>query len=197
VSKIYHAGGVLYAIGALTKDAGRGYSPADIVAALVQKSPSFPELLANLKTVLSRSLQDELTRLRAEEPLSFQDAIKAGTTVLLGCFENGEPVAIVIGFRGIVGPDGQLRITTTQLACPGDCPIDKPYIFWVGSHNAIARYLARHGKDFSAMLPEAGAKFLVKIEIDAKTPGVGPPVDVAQVSKNGVEWLSRKGQKKR
>ena len=188
VSKIFQEGGVLYAICGLAKDDRRGFHPAEIIAVLAQKTPSFPYLLTNLEAALSKSLKEELARLRIEDPLLFQDSIEgdnAGTAVLLAWFEKGEPVAVAIRFVGTVDPDGQLRIRTTRLACPGDCP-GETYTFFLGHRKAIDKYVAEHGKDF-AMSPEEAVSFLVNIEIDAKTPGVGPPVDAARLNKKGTK----------
>lgn len=195
VSKVFQEGRVLWAISGLTKDVERGFNPAETIAAFVQNSPSFLNELTNLEAILSKSLKEELAKLRIEEPLLFRDSIEgdnAGTSILFACFEKEEPVAIAVQFLGAVDPDGQLVIKKTRLACPADCS-GGTYTFFLGHHKAIDKYVTEHGKHF-AMSPEESVKFMVQLEIDAKTPGVGPPIDVVRLDKNGVEWLSANGQ---
>ena len=195
VSKIYQKGGVLYAIGGLAKDAKRGFDPAESIAGSLQDSKPLLSAVTNLEAILSRSLKEELLKLRTEEPALFRDSIKgdnAGTTVLLACFEKNQPVAIGIRFLGAVETDGKPVIRTTRLVCPGDCP-GGTYTFFIGHHKAIDKHVSEHGKHF-AMSPEESVRFMVQLEIDAKTPGVGPPIDVVRLDKNGITRVSDKGE---
>lgn len=197
VSKVFQKGGVLYAVSGFVKDSKRGFDPAGAIAACLRDSQSLQAAAADVEAIVSKSLREELSRLQTEEPLVFRHAIEgenAGTTVLLAAFEKEHPVAIGMGFLGAADPDGKLTIRITRLVCPGDCP-DGTYTFFLGHRKAIDKYVAEHGMHF-AMSPEEGVRFLVQLEIDAKTPGVGPPIEVVRVSKNGVEWLSRRPSEK-
>lgn len=193
VSKIFQKNGVTYAIGGLTKDPARGFDPEKVIDDSLTHHKSIYPTVHSVKVLISESLKHELLRLQKEEPVLFREAIEspnAGTSVLMASLENGQPIAIGIQFLGVMNSDGQIVIRTTSLACPGDCP-DGVYTFFLGHHKAIDNYVAEHGKHFR-MAPEEGVRFLVQLEIDAKTPGVGPPIDVAIIDKNGFRWISRK-----
>lgn len=82
---------------------------------------------------------------------------------------------------------GKIVIQPTQLACPGDCP-NGNLTFFLGQHKAIDKYIAEKGRQF-AMSPEEAVKFMVQLEIGAKTPSVGPPIEVVGVDRNGIRWL--------
>ena len=78
--------------------------------------------------------------------------------------------------------DGILTIETTRLRCPGDSPTGT-YTFFMGHREAIDKYAAEHGGQFD-MSPEHA----VQLEINAKAPGVGPPIDVVRMDVHGVHW---------
>ncbi len=46
-----------------------------------------------------------------------------------------------------------------------------------------------------SMSPEDGVRFFVQLEIDAGTPGVGLPIDVVRLDKNGIRWLNGKSKR--
>jgi hypothetical protein len=70
------------------------------------------------------------------------------------------------------------------------CPSGN-YTFFLGKHNAIDNYVAEKGKHF-AMSPEDATRFMVQLEIDAKTPGVGPPIEVVRLDRHGIKWLGQR-----
>jgi hypothetical protein len=192
VSKIFEKGGVLYAISGLTKDSRRGFDPADAIAASLRDSQSLLSIVTNVEAILSKALKEELAKLQTEEPVLFCNAIEgdnAVKTVLLASFEKEQPIAIGINFLGAVNTEGKLVIRTTRLACPGDCP-NGMYTFFLGHHKAIDKYIAERGAHL-AMSPEEGVRFMAQLEIDAKTPGVGPPIDMVRLNQDGIKWLSR------
>jgi hypothetical protein len=191
VSKIFQSGGVLYAIGGLAKDSRRGFDPERVIADFLRASHQLQSAVTNLETILSESLREELSKLQKEEPDLFRDAIQGsinGTSVLMASFENGQPIAIGIHFVGAVNSDGKVVVRTHRLACPGDC-LDGTYTFFLGHRKAIDKYVAEHDKRFS-MWPEEAVRFIVQLEIDAKTPGVAPPIHVVRLNKDGIRWLS-------
>lgn len=194
VSKIFQRCGVLYAMSGLTKDPNRGFDPKSIISASLSVSQSLHSTVANLEAILSESLREELLKLQKEEPVLFRDAVEGpdgGTSVLLASFEKGETVAIGIQFRAEIDSYGKLVIRTNRLSCPGDCQ-DGTYTFFLGNRMAIDKYVTEHGRYFS-MPPEKAATFMVQLEIDAGTLGVGPPIEVVRLDKDGITWLSRGG----
>jgi hypothetical protein len=131
----------------------------------------------DLENKFAKPLQDLLARLQNEDFALFQAMIRkisAGepeiTSVLLASFQSGEPIAIAISFSGSVVA-GKIVLHPKRLACPGMCPSGK-YTFFLGKYEAIVNYVAEEGKHFS-MSPENAVRFMVQLEIDAKTPGVG------------------------
>jgi len=196
VSKLFQKNGVVYAVSGLAKDPVRGFDVENLIADSLSQQKSFSSTVKTLETLVSDSLKSELSRLQREEPLVFSEAVEsldAGTSILLASRENGEPVAVALRFLGAVRSDGHVEVDTVSLACPGDCRAGK-YIFLVGSHKAIDAYVREHGSRFT-MPPDEIVRFLVQLEIDAKTPGVGPPIDVAVIDTGGFRWISQKEPK--
>ena len=193
VSKIFQKAGLLYAISGLTKDANRGFDPAAAIASFISVPQPLRKTANDLERILSNSLRNELTTLRAEEPALFRHAVEGdsrGTSILLACWENEEPLAIAIHFLGVLDEEGKLTIRTTRLACPGDCP-NGTFTFFLGHHTAIDKYASERGNRIP-MSPEESVRFFVQLEIDAGTPGVGLPIDIVRLDRNGISWLSGK-----
>jgi hypothetical protein len=186
--KIFAKGHVLYALGGLVKDPNRGYDPENTIAASLEETQSFQSAAEKVETIFN-AFKEELLRLQTEEPILFRKEIErddGGTSVLLASFEKEEALAVAIGFRGKLGSDGKLLVERSRLACPGDCP-NGVMVFYVGSHKASQRYLAENGMPTLPL--EEAVRFMVQLEIDAKTPGVGPPIVVVRLDRNGIHWL--------
>ena len=195
VSKIFEKSGFLHASSGLNKDPMRGFDVEATVGSCLRPSQRFRAAVKCLESTLSRSLGEELMKLRREEPALFRYSIEgpsAGTAVLLASYEEGQPIAIAIRFLGQVTSDGKILIQTDRLACPGNCP-NGTYTFFLGHRQAIDKHVAEHGTHLS-MPPEESVRFMVQLEIDANTPGVAPPIDVARLDKAGVKWISRQGR---
>jgi hypothetical protein len=191
VPKIFQQSGALYAISGLTKDPGRGFDPTAMIAASLAVPLPLRNTANSLEVLLSKALEDELTKLRVEEPALFREAVEGdnrGTSVLLARWENGEPAGIGLHFLPAVDVQGNLTIQTQRLACPGDCPRGT-FTWFLGHRKAINKYVAERGNNMR-MSPEDGVRFLVQLEIDAGTPGVGPPIHVVRLDGDGVTWLS-------
>jgi len=195
VSKIGQHGQVLYALSGFVKDPQGLFDPATVIAASFHEAQPFLRVVAQIEARLSHALTAALLHLRTHDPGLFRHAMtegQGGTTVLFASCEQGVPVAISLSFRGAVTATGHLRIHTWRRTCPGaDCPEGR-YTFLLGRHPAIAQYFATHSPRL-AMRPEDAVRFLVQLEIDAKTPGVGPPIEVVRLSKDGIHWLARLG----
>jgi hypothetical protein len=195
VSKIGRHGQVLYALSGFVKDPRGLFDPATTIAASFHEAQPFLSVVAQIEAQLAHALTAALLHLRTDDPGLFRQAITAGTggtTVLLASFEHGAPVAISLTFRGAATATGHLRIHTQRRTCPGaDCPEGR-YTFMRGRHKAIEQYFATHSPRL-AMRPEDAVRFLVQLEIDAKTPGVGPPIEVVRLSQDGIHWLARLG----
>ena len=192
VCKIYQEGDALIAISGLAGDPARGLDPVQIVAAVLHDKNSFKKTINLIKRKLSVALRAELERLRVDDPALFsqmlEDSEKNGTAVFFTFLEYDVPVAAVIGIYPSIHERHRLALTSKRLTCPGDCP-DGVYTFFLGERKAIDRYVAENGKHFS-MGPDEIVRFMVQLEIDAGTPGVGPPIDVVQLDKAGIKWLS-------
>jgi hypothetical protein len=195
VRKIFEEDGILYAISGIAHDPGRGFDAAATVSASLHRSESLQSAAINLERTLYASLEHLLSRFQNEDFALFQAMtrkISEGepeiTSILLASFQNGEPTAIAISFSGTVS-GGKIVLQPKRIACPDMCP-NGNYTFFLGKHKAIDNYVAKMGKHF-AMSPEDATRFMVQLEIDAKTPGVGPPIEVVRMDRHGIKWLPK------
>jgi len=195
VCKVFSVEGAGFAISGLSKDLHRGFDAETIVAKALWQRESIRGAIIEVQNKLSGTLTAELERLKKEEPTvygkSLQEVGGCVTSVLIAAFEGHEPVASAIAFKGQEDSSGRIGLSTIYLNCPGDdCP-GGVLTFFLGERGAIDRYTAKHGKNFH-MIPEEGAPFLVGLEIAAGTSGVGSPIDVLKITKEGLFWITRK-----
>lgn len=195
VCKVFTVGGAGFAISGLSRDVHRGFDAEAIVASALWHRESIRGAMIEIQNELSNALLAELERLKKEDPTVYEKSLQGlggyVISVLIAAFEGREPVASAIAFKGQENPSGRIGLTTIYLNCPGDdCP-GGTLTFFLGERGAIDRYTAKHGKNFN-MPPEEGAPFLVELEIMAGTSGVGPPIDVLKITKEGPFWVTRK-----
>lgn len=191
-SKIHIKNGVLYAIEDLTGDTGRGFDAYAIIDKYLQDIKSLESVIAILKPVLSKSLEDELMKLRINKPALFRDLIKRGnanTSIVFGRFEKNQPVAIGIQFKAVFDSNSKLAIKYKQRTCPGECKAGVE-TFLFGQKSAINKYALEHGHNFD-MLPEEAARFMVQLQVDANKPGTGSPIDVVSNESAGHQGKSQ------
>ncbi len=186
--KILQKGSVVFATAGLVKDPQRGFDSNAIVSKSLQASSPLSTNIKMVEASLSQSFQRELERLRYEEPSLFKKS--RSVTVLLARYEKNQPIASGIQFLGEPGAKGTVLVKTKTLSCPGDCPRGQ-YIFYLGETSIVKKFMHESGHNLQ-MSPEEAVRFMVQLEIDAGTPGVGPPIDVLRLDKNGIKWLSRK-----
>lgn len=190
VCKIHRVGDRFFAVAGLSEDPHRGFSAVTIVSHAVQSSDDVISAATSAAEAMIGPLKSELTRLSAEDKALFDRSLgKLPSVVVIGV-DKGVPTAAAFHFE-VRGNSGSLRdLSLRTLRCPGDCP-NGVYTFSLGERSAIDRYVADHGRAFPRS-PEEGAQFLVNLEIEAGTPGVGGPVDMVRVSPDDAEWLSVK-----
>jgi hypothetical protein len=118
---------------------------------------------------------------------------KDSLQILLFGIENGLPVASEQSFHVGESRAGVIEVTLTKTArCPGkDCP-NGTYVFELGKHEAIDKFLsvAHPGAQLGA--PAETARKLVQLEIDAHAKGVGAPIDLLRVTATGLDLIAHK-----
>jgi len=190
VCKVFTVGRVGFAVGGLVKSPRGGFDAAAVVGQALFGRRSIFQAVAAIEGELRLSIAQELERQRHEDPKLFAKTVEGGdgsvASVLLGGFEGDVPVAVAVGFKASYDPAGEISVSASRLACPGDCP-SGVLTFYLGNSSPIERYTSEHGQPLE-MPPAAVVRFLAQLVIDARVPGVGPPIDVLVISKSGMSW---------
>jgi hypothetical protein len=194
VCKIFTVRGVGFAVAGLAKSPRGGLDADAVVTRALSGSQSLLQAATAIEAELRLHISQELERQKREEPKLFAETAEGEggrvTSILLGAFEGGVPVAVCISFKASQDPAGKISVGTSRLTCPGDCP-SGVLNFYLGNWRPIERYTSEHDQPLE-MPPAAAARFLVQLVIDARVPGVGPPIDVLVISKSGVSWRALK-----
>jgi hypothetical protein len=192
--KIFKVNDAAFAVSGLVRDPAWNFDAENLAAGSLRRQNLLPEIANDLTERMTDMLGSYLGRLKAGNPVLYAKVLEEEngiiTSVLLGAFEGGRPIAVGMEFRASEEPGGRVRINATRVTCPGDCPNGVMY-FILGERRPIDRFIAEHGTD--RFLPaSSGAPFMVQLVIDAGAKRVGPPVDVLVIDRQGVYWPARK-----
>lgn len=194
VCKIFTVADAAFAVSGLTKNTARGFDAETLVARVLARRHSISEAADQVEADLRTRITHELEQQKQNEPDVFAKSMGGEdgyvTSVLIAALEGDILVAVGIGFKAATGTSRGITVSSSRLACPGDCPAGV-FMFYLGDRRPIDRYFREHGSDF-AMSPAAAAPFFVQLVIEAGSPGVGPPIDVLVISKQGVSWPALK-----
>jgi len=194
VCKIFTVQGTGFAVSGLTKGIPGDFDAERVIAEILRQRNPISEAVNNITERLTNTLGSYLEQLKQRDPSSYAKLLRGEngfiTSTLLAAYEGGQPVAIGVEFFGSEDSAGHIKIVASRVSCPGDCP-NNIMFFFLGERQPIDRYIAEHGEEH--LLPAvSGAPFLVQLVIDKGSKGVGPPVDVLVIDKNGESWSARK-----
>jgi hypothetical protein len=193
VCKIYQSGATFLGVAGIDNDPTTKFSVAE--SALPARRDGWPlsRQMDAAEIALIKALRSEAAYLKAHDPVNFGKLTArdiGGVQIIFVGLEGGVPSAV--GEQLTVSDVGSTIsvIRASRQQCPGsDCP-NGVYTFELGSHAAIDRYLSLQGtRSFSG---SELAKTLVQLEIDARTPGVGGPIDLLRINAKGPEWIQQK-----
>jgi hypothetical protein len=196
VCKIHRAQGVFLAIAGIDNDAITKFSVAKVVFESIRFSKTFAGRMSAATSAIESALRFEAAALKDSRPGNFASLIDPeaeGLQIVLFGMENGVPIAIEQSFRIGESSTGVITVTATKSArCPGkDCPTGT-YVFALGKHEAIDKFLAAaHPGPQPGTATDAARRF-VQLEIDARTKGVGPPIDLLRLSASGLDLIAHK-----
>jgi len=194
--KIRRTGEVFYALAGLSRDPERGFDvwqlTGDSLAGLERLETAADRVAAAVESGLRRELQ----RVRSEAPELYNAHLGRRSDplvrLLLAAVEEGTPRLIFLGFRQKTVQDGEPAIIVERRSCPGDCKADGVSLFFLGEHEAMDACLKREKVNWRE--PAETARLLLEEEIRARTPGVGPPVDLLRIDREGAVWIARKAR---
>jgi len=194
VCKVFTVGGAGFAVAGLAKSPRGGFDAEAVVARALSGRRSLLQAVTAIEGELRIHIAQELERQRREDTKFFAKTVEGEdgcvTSILLGALEGDLPVAVAVGFKATYDPAGKISVSTSRLTCPGDCP-SGVLTFYLGNWSPIEHYTSEHDQPLK-MPPAAAARFLVQLVIDARVPGVGPPIDVLVISKSGISWQALK-----
>lgn len=192
VCKIYQADELFFAVAGFAGDRGRGFNVPEIVARAVRNGFTIRERVKRSEEAIVEQLTAELVRLKNEASTTYEKVVKGGGgTVLALAFAGYEERAtFVIISQFATRDDDPPSVLVKRDSCPGNCPLGVK-TFFLGSYKAIARYIA--GKTGEGdMEPIEAIRYLIELEMKENPQGVGGPVDILRIDRQGPEWIQKK-----
>ena len=190
VCKVYEQAGAIFAMAGTLSPV---FDPRQVVREALTGRTSILGAADVLAARLPEFYRSWLGQLRPHEldRIRNGDAAKVAliSSLVLGAWESGGPSAAAVDFFVPPGSSAVVRARVGWSCGPAACAHRAAFL---GTFPAVGR---RMNEFQPALPPEAtrataaeSAAALVQLEIDARTPTVGPPISVAQVSADGVSW---------
>lgn len=182
---------LFFAVSGLVNDRLTGLNIPKIVASDSHGGGSIAARLSRVESDVQTALLRELPQLKARDPAGYAKLIrsKGAVSVMFAGMDNGVPTARSFSVGLALSQEGVIEANILRESCPGNCR-NGVRAFWFGEGRAIERLRTGGGMPELSM-PEL-ARHLVQIEIDARTPSVGGPVDVLRILPAGPVWVQRK-----
>ena len=168
------------------------FDPAQVIREELRSRKSIRGAAAALAARLPRSYDSWLANLRPHDLDQLRQGAKGTillTSLVFGAFESAGPAAAALDVYLTSGPPLKPDARIGWLCDASECR--RPFTF-LGNYQVI---VSRMKEFVPGLPPEASnptaaenAASLLQLEIDAKTPAVGPPIAVAQVGADGVSW---------
>jgi hypothetical protein len=196
VCKIYSQGNVFIGVAGLanSSDDVARFSVSEIAFSAMRSEQTLSGKMDAAVKAIQSEVAPEMSKIRSARPADFatiSDPEKGFMAIMLIGIEDGVPVGIAQKFQVAVDSKNVQVVPSERLACPGaDCPIGF-YVFSMGQTEEMMKYMAAPHPTFAT--PADLARTLVQVEIDARAPSVGPPVDVVRVTTQGTELKTKAG----
>lgn len=187
VCKVFTVAKAIFAVGGVLP---RTLNLRGDVADILARSSSIQAAAAEITQALTPKVDSWLAQRGADHVRKFlakqdDDIIQ----IVIGAFEGPSPAIVLMTFR-LVSADPPVVAPVTHWSCSHSAPCASPSKAVIGQSSVAMKYaddLARAG-----LRPADYAAALVQLEINAGSPGVGPPITVAELTTAGVSW-PRKG----
>ena len=197
VCKIFSAANLHFAVTGFTLNANSKFDAAQVAREHIRQELTIEQNADAVAKVLQERLPQEFEWVQATYPNSIKPEVSAGaeafSTIVFVGMRNGTAVFTARMFHVETSKTAKPQIKVRSFTCPGDCS-GASYTAYFGSHTNIYEFMAERKRTGNTRMGSAidGARQLVQLEIDAKTPGVGGHVDILLVNKAGPEWINRK-----
>jgi len=192
VCKIHQADELFFAVAGFAGDRRREFNVPEIVARAAKNGSTIREMVKRSEEAMVERLEAELVRLKNEVPAVYEKVVREeGGTVLALAFAGYEEGATFVIITQFGTRDGNPPLVFVKRdSCPGNCPFGVK-TFFLGSHKAIARYIAEKTGE-GDMEPIEAIRYLIELEMKENPQQVGGPVDILRIDRQGPQWIQKK-----
>jgi hypothetical protein len=187
--KIHREGDVFFAIAGHKRELTTGWDATPLARTACRHQGSVASKVIRFEAIVEQPLRSMLADVLRLEPEYCQKYIVDRLVLQLAFFglEDASPYLYVRSYKvtsSLAGLDVTLENRTDAVG-----PDNK--IALLGEYDAIDQFIASNPRYYE-LPPALLVERLVQVEIDAVPHLVGPPIDVVQVTRDGVQWIRRK-----
>jgi hypothetical protein len=146
---------------------------------------------------LEGAILNETRILRTADPGLYKKLISGETeflSILFFGIENGVPTTIALELSVTPSKLGDVEVVSRWRSCPGeDCPTGQ-YAYFLGRHEAIDQYVPGLSEGHLDKTPSDMVESLVEMEVADSPTYVRHPIDILEVTRGAVRWISRKAK---
>lgn len=193
ICKIRQAGPVFYAVHGLSRDIRTGFNVFNMIEAGNKPGSTIKDLADTFERSAREPLQQIAERVRNYDRDQFRsnfiDSDPLG--VLFFGIENGE---VTVSYRRFVistAPSLPVALTVQRYDCPGpSCTRATTIDIFVGTEAAAFK---RDNPDYLKKDLIEAVRSYIQFSIDRHGDAYGPPIDIIRLTRDGAEWVQRKG----
>jgi hypothetical protein len=192
VCKIGKFGDAYFAISGYAKNDRTGYNAFAILEVASGQSGGLTDKITAFESSAKAMYEKALSELRKTNYDGFRRVVEAPLAVSFFGVERG--LLVLHNREFVINPpaDNQVSATIVRRNCPGiDCPDEEATLIVTGDPEIQLKFARENPHFWLGSLVNATRKF-VQMHIDAKVPGVGPPIDIFRITENGAEWICQK-----
>lgn len=175
----------------LADDRRRGFYPEKIAFQIFSQPGSVQVRAKRFAEAIERPLLKSLKIFQMTNAATYKAVLgEVALQVAVIEIHNGAPVLTIVAFGKEESLAGiPVAIKTKLSFCPS-VACGQDYLWQLGSNKAIQRIKQTKGSRLTGG-PVAIAKQMIEFEIIAEPEGVGPPIDILEVTAKGPRWLEQ------
>ena len=187
--KINRSGKIYFAIAGNKRESTNNFDSVQIVDRILKADTSLPKKMTIIEESLISEWEKLLPFVQREEPVWYQKNMVdrlLWACIVFGADTNG--TYLYVRSLKEKRPWSGKVFVEHRTDCIGKCKILAP----IGDDTALDAYLERNPRWFEQRATNV-VTAIVQAEIDLGLPGIGGPVDVLRVSKQGTsDWIQKK-----
>ncbi len=189
--KLHALRDVVWSSSGILQYRARNFNVDDIVAAELSSDQPIDAAVKKIEAVAASRLAELLRIIRVENPAQYPQFETVVLQIVIGAKDRAGPRLRVMEFANApTAASAPVSIDTRIWDCPAPfCAGLAP--FALGRSDAVLHELSMNPSIWETLGLSGAIRHLIETEISDQSSDVGPPVAIAELTDDGVRWISK------